>query len=455
MPRVAQPFTSACNAIPAMAAQPRPKPRAAFLAPISPGSPAVFPASNWLTLSATNGSLTVGAITNVSASINTNANTLVAGSFNDTISFVNTSSGLGNTNRLVTLTVTNLSTSNSFGFFDDFSTFASGNLVGQQSWTQVPSISTLPLTVSGGQVTIPFAQSVDNQDAYKNFTATNGTVFYGLTVTVTNAPNNTAPSYFAGLYTSNNAAGFANYRLTAKDNGGSTCVLGVRITGQTGDPYTFGTGALTYNTLHRVIVEADSGGTVMKLFVDPTSANPAAQTFYASNYIGTGTAPLQVGSFVISQFASGTVPNDGATVGKACVADNFASVYNFLADSLSAFQLWQIQYFGSTNNPSATASADPDGDGENNSIEFLTGTNPTNNASLFRISGVALEGNGVRISWITGSGRTNALQRADDAANGSYSNLATIVTTGSATNYLDAGAATNGPVHFYRVTLVP
>src|SRR5437867_6158875 len=37
-----------------------------------------------------------------------------------------------------------------------------------------------------------------------------------------NAPVSGAPSYFAALYTSNNAAGFANYRLSATDNGAGT-----------------------------------------------------------------------------------------------------------------------------------------------------------------------------------------------------------------------------------------
>src|SRR5207247_140597 len=52
---------------------------------------------------------------------------------------------------------------------------------------------------------------------------------------------------------------------------------------------------------------------------------------------------------------------------------------------LSGFQVWQIQYFGSTNDPAAAAGVDVDGDGQDNMTEFLTGTNPTNAASAFCI----------------------------------------------------------------------
>jgi hypothetical protein len=410
-------------------------------------------ASNWLNLSSRSGSLAVGATTTVTASLTANANSLVVGNYADNVAFTNTSTGNGNTTRSVNLTVS------SFGFYDDFSTFASGNLVGQHSWVQLSTPSTLPLQASGGQVLIPFGQTVDNQDAYKNFTQTNGTVFYGLLLTVSNAPVSTAPSYFTALWTSNNGTGFANYRLTAKDNGSGACLLGGRITGQSGDPYTFGAGALTYGTQHRVVIEADSGGTLMKAFVDPTSSNLGSQTPYLTNPIGTGTAPTSVGSLNISQFGSGTVPNDGVAIARVVVADNFATAYNDLTTTvLTPFQAWQIQYFGSTNNPAADPNADPDGDGQTNLSEFLAGTNPTNSASVFRILSAAVAQNSLLVTWMCGGGRTNVLQAAP-ALGSPWSNLSpNLVLPGSGdvtTNYLDAGIFTNAPARFYRVRLGP
>jgi hypothetical protein len=61
--------------------------------------------NNWLDLSPTNGTLGGGANTNVTGSINGNANPLVAGLYSNVISFVNLTNGQGNTNRVATLLV--------------------------------------------------------------------------------------------------------------------------------------------------------------------------------------------------------------------------------------------------------------------------------------------------------------------------------------------------------------
>jgi PKD repeat protein len=50
---------------------------------------------------------------------------------------------------------------------------------------------------------------------------------------------------------------------------------------------------------------------------------------------------------------------------------------------LTPFQGWQIQYFGSTNNPNAAAGVDADGTGQNNLFKFVAGLNPTNPSSVF------------------------------------------------------------------------
>ncbi len=65
-----------------------------------------------------------------------------------------------------------------------------------------------------------------------------------------------------------------------------------------------------------------------------------------------------------------------------------------------------------------------------------------------------------RITWMTGIGRTNALQLAPGDAGGGYSNnfidlFGVTNTVGTTTNYLDVGGATNALYRYYRVRLVP
>jgi uncharacterized repeat protein (TIGR01451 family) len=125
---------------------------------------------------------------------------------------------------------------------------------------------------------------------------------------------------------------------------------------------------------------------------------------------------------------------------------------------------WMEQYFGHPMGEAfdqSRAADDPDGDGMSNLEEYLTGTDPTDNASAFRIIGLAVNGIDVLVTWTMGSGKTNALQRTAGNASGGYntSNFTDIFivtnTVGAVTNYLDAGAVTNLPSRFYRVRLVP
>jgi T5SS/PEP-CTERM-associated repeat protein len=83
--------------------------------------------------------------------------------------------------------------------------------------------------------------------------------------------------------------------------------------------------------------------------------------------------------------------------------------------------------------------------------------------NAFRITSVTPQGNDVRITWLMGPGQTNALQVAAGDGNGGYSTngfadifvVTNNPTAGTATNYLDAGGATNVPARYYRVRLAP
>ena len=133
---------------------------------------------------------------------------------------------------------------------------------------------------------------------------------------------------------------------------------------------------------------------------------------------------------------------------------------NYVA-ALTAFQSWQVQYFGSTTNAAAAANVDSDGNGFSNWQKYLAGIDPTNSSLSFRIISVVPSGIDCLVTWMMGSGRTNALQATAGNACGGYTtnNFADIFTVtntlGTMTNYLDAAAATNVPARYYRVRLVP
>jgi hypothetical protein len=157
--------------------------------------------------------------------------------------------------------------------------------------------------------------------------------------------------------------------------------------------------------------------------------------------------------------------------------------------AFSDFNRWQLQYFGCTNCPIAAPTADPDGDGQNNLAEFMAGTDPTNSSSCIRILTVvpAIVGGssgkvasrlgpepaqssvGVVVTYYGAGGlsstynpppKTNVLEYS-----ASTPASADFVSTGITnillepgdvvTNMVDFSGATNGPVLFYRVRVLP
>jgi hypothetical protein len=128
---------------------------------------------------------------------------------------------------------------------------------------------------------------------------------------------------------------------------------------------------------------------------------------------------------------------------------------------LSAYQQWQMSYFGCTNCPQAQASADPLGKGISNTNQFLLGLNPTNPASVLRVISIALQGTNAVITWKTAGVRTNAVQ-ARSGGNYSTNGFADIsgpivinVSGDTTTNYTEVGVTTNNSTRQYRVRLVP
>ena len=116
---------------------------------------------------------------------------------------------------------------------------------------------------------------------------------------------------------------------------------------------------------------------------------------------------------------------------------------------------WQVQYFG-VNNPSGAATADPDGDGQNNLFEYLAGTVPTNNASFFSftLSAPAATQRNLSFSPIT-AGRTYTVEFRTNLTTGTFSTLtgATQSDNGSTRTVSDVNATNSFCCYRVRISL--
>jgi hypothetical protein len=116
-------------------------------------------------------------------------------------------------------------------------------------------------------------------------------------------------------------------------------------------------------------------------------------------------------------------------------------------------------------------SGDADGDGQSNLKEYLAGTNPTNAASMLKITGIVKQPNGhFDVTWASVGGTRYRLQfggtnsgaglilgdlvrpLAQEIDSSAYGSASTQAFTDDFT--LTGGAPTNG-VRFYRIKVVP
>ncbi|HUI06258.1 MAG TPA: fibronectin type III domain-containing protein, partial [Verrucomicrobiae bacterium] len=131
-------------------------------------------------------------------------------------------------------------------------------------------------------------------------------------------------------------------------------------------------------------------------------------------------------------------------------------------NNLSPFQLWQMQYFGSISDPAAQPTADADGTGQDNLFKFEAGLDPTNSASVFRITSLSEQGNDLWVTWSCVAGHSYVLQGSIRTAAPGYTNvffdISPPITAGgsgeSTTNFLVPGALTRpGPADSGPITL--
>ena len=246
---------------------------------------------------------------------------------------------------------------------------------------------------------------------------------------------------------------------------GGNGVIGVPVTitsGATLSPGTNNVGTLTIS--NNLVL---SSGAVLAYDLGSSSD----LTLVSSNLTLGGTlnvsasAGFGLGSYTLFTYG-GTLTYNGISIGTAPAGYSYSINTNtpgqvslVVSPPLSAFQQWQMNYFGCTNCPQAVPDADPLGKGISNTNQFLLGLNPTNAASVFRITSVVSQGGTNTITWSTAGVRTNVVQGAVGDASGGYSNNFSDISPGiilpvvgdTSTNYTDP----SGTNAYYRIRLGP
>ncbi len=297
--------------------------------------------ASWDTLSATNGTLASHSATNITVSITANANTLPLGTYTDILTFTNVTANAALPIRNITLQV-------GFGFFDDFSTYADGLIVGQNNWyNPTPGLDDNGYSIVNGVLVTPAGVgncdgSQLDQEPAKNIagsavTDTTAFAYLGMSVTVTSAPAipNTwdftmLPTVPGGNVTIDEA------RTSVTDNGAGQYKWWTHVNGF--DSLVPGTIGRTYGTKYIVIIVADIVNSNCWVFVDPSDNNTSHLFAMTPDTHDGPTVPGWggpggdggVGGVDLDNYCSENA-QPGYLIYKMAMSTNYTSVYNFLA----------------------------------------------------------------------------------------------------------------------------
>jgi hypothetical protein len=113
---------------------------------------------------------------------------------------------------------------------------------------------------------------------------------------------------------------------------------------------------------------------------------------------------------------------------------------------------WKLQFFGSLTDINSLDSADPDGDGVQNWMEYLAGTNPTDGNSKLQFTGTERHQNQTLLYWLTAPGKAYEVQWSATPSGGVWNVLGTVSGNGTETIYTDSAADT---ARYYRLRVLP
>jgi adhesin HecA-like repeat protein len=321
-------------------------------------------------------------------------------------------------------------------------------IVGHLGLDVASVIATGAVWITGGQLTMTNSYSIIGNSGVGQMSISNGTVT-AADVIVANSSNPGTLTLAGGTLTVNSlvltnpssrfnfSGGCLNANAIIHSNG-QTCVTGDGVTPS------------TVNLL---------GGSASLANGLTISANATLSGVgvISSDVVNLGLICPGSGALTIS----GVVTNYGTIVAtNGCTINFNGQVVNnglIITNSAMHFNAGLIN-----NSTLLDPAGDADGDGMNNLWEALAGTNPTNSASLFRVTAVTRVGNDVLVNWSAVGGKRYVVQ-ATTGTGGNYSTnfvdispAISVPGTGeSRASYTDSGAAISNPARFYRVRLAP
>lgn len=167
---------------------------------------------------------------------------------------------------------------------------------------------------------------------------------------------------------------------------------------------------------------------------------------------GIGRYPLFTYTGILTNMTAtlGGIP--GNTTGK--LSTSIAGRVDLVIDDSDEDDLpdsWEMQHLG---NLTSDPSADPDGDGQNNAMELLAGTNPASGSSLFAAAMVPLNSTRMTLTWPSVPGKSYLIQTSP-ALDGNWSPFATVPAAASPATSTDYTVTKIAEAMFYRVAIVP
>ena len=335
-------------------------------------------APSWLDVSSSGGSIAAASETTLNACVNTNADALTIGTYNDSIVFSNQTTGLQ---------------------------------------------LTLPVTLSLAAVaSMPFTEDFES-GVLSNYWTAAGTADYRIQVTSANAPD--SGSFHATLDDSVNGGDFSRCELTVTVNlaNYTNVFLNYRAREYGDENHGLPSFPFVGGADFDGIAISEDGVTWVGI-QNFSSLNSSYQSFQIDlDQAMTVNGLDYTGLFQIrfNQYDNYGISTDGIAIDNISITGDDMSNPDIDSDGLP--NEWELQYYGNTTN--AIAGNDDDGDGDSNINEYIADTNPTSDVSFLQFVIDANPDTGIALSYESSAARVYSVFCRTNAITGGWIQIQT------------------------------